>query len=359
MRKAYFLSFLLIAVSCRHKVEEQIHKIMVNPLAVDSTCLSEISSSIDMVILETNESCLITGIQEMEKSSQYIFINDAGKRILQFDISGRFIRQIGALGRGPGEYPGIISIALDTLNSTIYVSAFSKILCYDFSGNFLHEIKAHYSEFILVVKDKLWTISTGIRTKSENNLCITNLIRYTLEGYTFDTIAIKKVVLPSFSGAIFPQAYYISDLEKAQYLYFPVLVPEPEPVLRDTLYEVKGNTMIPSVKLDFGKSGEIQHGKKQIFVKNIYRTNNYLFAEYTFKRKDIFFCNYNREGTSYNVNEGFTDDYFGTGIVILKPLNLRDETMYFVKESNNLDGKIEGVSENSNPVIFIVKLKVK
>jgi len=363
MKKNYFLLLLLIVVSCQQKSEQQIiPSITVNPSEADSACLSEIASGIDMIILETDESCLIRGIQEIEKSSQYFFINDAGKRLLQFDISGKFIRQIGSSGRGPGEYTGITGIAIDDIRSAIYVSAFNKILCYDFSGRFLREFKANYSEFITYVNDKLWTVSTKVGVKNANSadhVNTTNLIRFDSEGKIYDTIVVKKVILPSFSGTIFPQAYYISDPGTAQYLYYPVLVPEPEPVLRDTLYEVKDNKLIPSIKLDFGKAGEIINGKKQVFIRSIYRTGNYLFADYLYGRKELIFCFNISRVKAYNVKEGFIDDYFKTGIVQLRPLSLNNETLYFIKEPFDIKGNINGVSENSNPVIFIVKLKNK
>jgi hypothetical protein len=363
MKRKFYLLFVLVVISssCLQKLDQhQLNSVMVNPLNADSTYLSEITSKIDMIILETNDSCLITGITEIEKSSEYLFINDAGKRILQFDPTGKFIKQVGSNGRGPGEYIGIISIAIDNIRSTIYASAFNKILCYDFSGNFKYEIKAGYSEFIIFIKDKLWTIYTKIGTRNIHNsdyINTTSLIRFDPDGKKHDTVLINKVFLSSFSGTINPQAFYISDLDSVQYIYCPVLVPEPEPVMRDTLYELKENKLTPSLKLNFGKAGEVINGKKQVFIKNIFRSCNYIFAEYSFGRKELFYCFNISKKKAYNVQEGFIDDYFGTGIVHLKPLNLNEELLYFIKEPLEIKQDIKGISEDSNPIIFIVKLK--
>lgn len=358
MRHIYIFFICLIILSCKRTEEKLIEIINVNPLRTDSTGLSEIASGIKKIMLETNDSCLITGIQEIEQSANYIFINDGGKRVLQFDIAGKFIRQIGNEGRGPGEYMSILNLAVDSGNNLIYVATIRKILCYEFSGRFLNEIKQeNLSEFIIVAGNSLWSVSTkmGIKNNKNSYTNTTKLIRYTLEGSPLDTIIIRNLMLPELSGTIFQQAYYISDVGQTQYLYCPVLLRES--IIRDTLYEVKGSNLIPFIKLDFGEAGEVIDGKKQIFIRNIYCTTNYLFTEYYFEKKNRFYCLDRIKKSAFNVSEGFTDNYYGTGIIQLRPLDLKKGIMFFVKEAYELTGKIEGVSESSNPVIFIVELK--
>ena len=270
----------------------------------------------------------------------------------------QFIKQIGSQGRGPGEYTSVYNIAVDSKNSILYFATYRKIMCIDFFGKLVNEIEQEsLSESIAIVGDKLWTVSTSFVHKQEKklNLNTTRLIIYSLQGNPIDTIIVKNVT--TSVATLFPQAHYISDLGNIQYLYYPVLFYEP--IIRDTLYQVIENRLIPSIKLDFGKASEPKNGKKPVFIKNIYRTNKYLFAEYSYISDPKIFCySYGNDYTEYyNVAEGFTDDFFNTGIVQLIPLNLKDGMMYFFKEAFDLVGKLEGVSENSNPVIFIAKLK--
>ena len=137
----------------------------------------------------------------------------------------------------------------------------------------------------------------------------------------------------------------------------PVLIPEPTQILRDTLYEIKENKMISSVRLDFGKASVPKNGKKQIQISNIYRTNNYIISEYSFEREKLFFYHDYIRNVGYNIRGGLIDDFFNTGVVQLRPLDLKSGVMYFVKDAFEVTGKIEGVSENSNPVIVFVRLK--
>ena len=360
MRLLTLFSILFFIISCTQKVEQSVEIISVNPGQSDSVSLSKIASGVEKILLETKEASFITRIQEIERTKQFIFVNDAGRRILQFDSSGKFLRQIGSAGRGPGEYMGINNIALDSVNSILYISAFKQILAFDFSGRLINEIKqGAVSEFMTVSGDKILTVSTSFGIKSNENkyLNITKLIRYTLQGIPLDTIIIKKIELPGIFGTTFPQAYYLSDLGNTLYLYYPVLIPEPSQILRDTLYELKEHKMISSVKLDFGKASVPKNGKKQIQILNIYRTVNYLISEYSFEGDKLFFYHDYIRNVGYNIRGGLIDDFFNTGVVQLRPLDLRSELMYFVKDAFEVTGKIEEVSENSNPVIFFVKLK--
>jgi len=57
------------------------------------------------------------------------------------------------------------------------------------------------------------------------------------------------------------------------------------------------------------------------------------------------------------IRSGFTDDILDTGIVQIQPLDTYNDKIYFVKEGYQLEGILEGIDENSNPVLVFVKLK--
>lgn len=359
MKNRYIFLGLIILFSCKPNVKHEFEVIKVNPEASENVMLSDIASNVDYIALETNESCLITRIQNIELADQYIFINDAGRRILQFDTSGKFIRQIGREGRGPGEYSVIRGIAADIKNSILYVSCFSrKILSFDFNGELSNEINQEPSaEFITVVDENLWSVSTRMGIESEDNkyVNIASLTIYYPKNDNSDTLIIKKVGLTGMSGTSDPQAWHISDLGCSQFLYYPVLLSEP--LIRDTLYEVKGDNLIPFLKLDFGLNDPSPEGSRQLLIRNIYRTNRYIFAEYVYNRNQNIFCYDITQSKNYNTDRSFTDNFFDMGIVQLRPLDLKNEKMYFVKDGFEIEGKIERMTENCNPVIFIVTLK--
>jgi len=75
------------------------------------------------IMLETSESCLIGEVTKIRVSDQFIFILDAriAKSLYVFDKDGRFIRQIGNLGNGPGEYNTPSDFTIDRKNNVVYI----------------------------------------------------------------------------------------------------------------------------------------------------------------------------------------------------------------------------------------------
>ncbi|MDD4227645.1 MAG: 6-bladed beta-propeller [Mariniphaga sp.] len=82
--------------------------------------LSDLTSEIKYIPLETNDSCLLFSVNNIYLTQNYIFISDS-KKLFQFDKTGRFIKQIGSLGRGPGEHDASIKFSTDTFNREIYI----------------------------------------------------------------------------------------------------------------------------------------------------------------------------------------------------------------------------------------------
>lgn len=105
--------------------------------------LSSIGKELEYIPLETDPNCMIQSIQHITFSEDFMFIADYTK-ILQFDRKGKFLRQIGANGRGPGEYSGITGFCIDPKNKKIFVNVCSdgcKILEFDFNGLFIKSYK--------------------------------------------------------------------------------------------------------------------------------------------------------------------------------------------------------------------------
>ena len=62
--------------------------------------------SIEVIKLETTDSCLIGFINKISFTDKYILVSDArvSQKIYLFDKEGKFIRYISNKGNGPGEY---------------------------------------------------------------------------------------------------------------------------------------------------------------------------------------------------------------------------------------------------------------
>ena len=95
------------------------------------------------IILETKKESLIGSITKCIAFDEKLFILDAyvAKALLVFDIDGKFIQQIGNIGRGPGEYQYIKDFTINEENKELYILAnVNELLKYKTNGTFLKSI---------------------------------------------------------------------------------------------------------------------------------------------------------------------------------------------------------------------------
>ena len=105
--------------------------------SIEEAMLSDYVSSIRYVPLETSDSVLIrsTSAHNSEITENYIFVpsGDFQSTIYIFNNEGRYLRNIGRKGRGPGEYLGVASIRYFPESNTILVRGGSKSVFYSLS----------------------------------------------------------------------------------------------------------------------------------------------------------------------------------------------------------------------------------
>ena len=82
--------------------------------------LSELSDSMEFVLLETNDSVLM-------HHNAYVFYADTSDVlirskhfILRFDSKGKFLNRIGTIGNGPLEYNIIYNVSVDAVNKRLF-----------------------------------------------------------------------------------------------------------------------------------------------------------------------------------------------------------------------------------------------
>jgi hypothetical protein len=104
---------------------------------INTLNLGLLGAKLQYIPLETRDECLINEIRKILFTEEYIFVDEA-KRLLQFDRNGKFIRQVGAVGRGPQEYLFITDFCI--YNNEIYILENRRILIFDFAGNYKRSI---------------------------------------------------------------------------------------------------------------------------------------------------------------------------------------------------------------------------
>ena len=157
MKKNFLLTgliFLLIGVGCTSKKDgnsstqvlntkkntKYPHNINLPDKVQGDLTTSTIASEVKFIPLETNKKSLIGKGGRIRINDSIIVISD-WKKIFLFKKDGRFIRQIGTNGKGPGEY--LIIFDFELKEDTILLTSTGKrsIIKYTLDGKFQEEIE--------------------------------------------------------------------------------------------------------------------------------------------------------------------------------------------------------------------------
>src|SRR5690625_6313 len=115
----------------------------------------------ESVILEFNEDYPIQNIHKIVVQEPYILILDNVQNYLYlYDDQGEFIRQIGSLGNGPGEYLDMTDFEISGKEIIVFSNASRKILHFNITGSFIKEIPIIFHGASVVPIDSnylLWT----------------------------------------------------------------------------------------------------------------------------------------------------------------------------------------------------------
>ncbi|MBT3241796.1 MAG: 6-bladed beta-propeller [Bacteroidetes bacterium] len=106
--------------------------------------LSDIVKSIEYIPLETTNKYLIGETKvKIKPCAEYIFVGEHGKPLGVFSRSGKFIKTIGTIGKGPGEYNFDYDFWPDEKSRTVYIAnaTLRAITGYSFDGEHIRDIK--------------------------------------------------------------------------------------------------------------------------------------------------------------------------------------------------------------------------
>lgn len=373
--------------SCNNKHDESVMVIDTEAGKSAPANLSEVFDPIKMVKLETGDSIMIGRVDGVYVTKDFILIEQFGgseKKFLKFDSNGHFIASIGKFGHGPGEYTFFSGVAIDTALQRIVLPTFTDFIVYNFKGDFVQSVSRNIvdlnnpdliNESLTCSDGHYWQTVYRPMMESDNGGFMERKLLYKLDDKLkiLDSILVRQVFLKMkiFTGGFGGE--YMSRLKSGMYYYCPVF--SAEPVLRDTLYRIEESKLIPVIKLDFSDVlsvkedtyanadfsdyvGKYMYEIRNITLRSIYRTDRYVFADYYYNRDNRLFC-YDLKGTRrFNMSKGFTDNLFATDSTVhLMPVDLDKGEFCYVRNGYELEGKIEGINENSNPVIFFIKTK--
>lgn len=291
----YFLVFLLF-LNHNSFSQSEVKRIDIEKgiRNVQNIQLSTLASDIQYIPLETNSKCLLGDSPRIQLTENEIFVATAMEHIFRFNREGKYLNEIGKIGRGPGECVRMINYILNDKERKVIVNDApfgNKIVTYDFEGNFIDKFNVKISSMV-------------IEPFLDNNILLQNMY-YTrlVKGEKINEIEIyssrgKKI--NSFPSSADPSKKYgMSFIPPVGYNFqntFHYKVAE-----SDTLYTIPDiKTKTPKYIFDMGNKRRAEEAdefkdlkiKNTVAIMDLWETKSYLF----------FTCtgNENRQSVLYN-----------------------------------------------------------
>ena len=155
--KALSIILLVILTSCSRS--GKLKEITLYDISKNEDCqtipLDSIVVGTEVIELDNSEKAPIIGvISDLYESYQSYYIVSDEKNVYEYDKTGKFVRQIGTQGRGPGEFLFVKKIFINEKDSSVNLFDFpsQKLLKYDREGNFLSCFKPKFKDTLLYLK---------------------------------------------------------------------------------------------------------------------------------------------------------------------------------------------------------------
>ncbi|NDV57146.1 6-bladed beta-propeller [Bacteroides sp. 519] len=354
-RILFFLILITLFISCDSNKLDSILSVSISNLPIDFLNISEVTNEIIPIELELTDESIIgewqQGYRIIISKKHIVFFdnNNNTPKILLFTEDGRFVRVIGKKGQGPGEYTSIGDIAVDEMKNLIYIICPTKILTFSFDGELIAE---HLSSLKLYeeanfMNGELQLLVSSIHQEREReyvrrvNLFTANENIITIDSMSIfeESLKQKVIVTPTVRD-------YLTFSDGKKYLYYPIELGRLDiPNFCDTLFEIKNQQLIPSVKIIFDG--------KYMRPTSVFKTSRFVFViGHRIDYRECSFCYDADTERTYNLTDGFMDDIHTNTKVRIRPNPLNSNLFYYL--FNNIGGD----GEELNPTLFIGKFKL-
>ncbi len=378
--KSYLLFILTFSIfySCSNKQEidefSEIH-IEIPVKQLQKVKMSDFISDFKAVKLEFTENSMLHSIRKIIRYKEMIYVLDifGAKGVLVYDMNGKFIRKIGSVGRGPGQYAMPQDFIIDTDTNEIEIIGNRKIIYFALNGQYLKESTIEFTGTNFLKKGNEYYIAIGGREDYK-------VVRTDENGI------IKAHYLPTYSNYQNGEAFSCFIPLNMQEILF-------RPKERDTIYLLTLTDAIPHTIIDFGdyklkidEFNKLDHSQKAAYYKRGQNINQCIIRNY-FENSNYIHMVYNMSGTFYEYilnkkterhlhfsNNTLTDDIIGskdsrwiTGgdeeyvYYVIEPYKFKSTKQlreFYERFTNDENYIKEMLEETSNPIILFAKYKL-
>lgn len=342
--------------------------------------LSQFASEVVYVPLETNAQSLIQNVKGcIEVTREYIYL-PCMRNLFQFTGEGKFVRQIGKTGQGPGEYNYIRHIATDEMADRLYLLTTGKVVVYTLEGKYEREIRLKNRDpwQFALINDSLM----AAYSYNSNGQVKDKIVRFNMNGDSISSIPQYDQFKLQSTGSYMlagPADRYFATYEgetsfKEYYCDTLFTITPGDPVPRYILRQGK-------YTLPVEKRFERMEGNRQRYFEesapylrtDIIETNKYIFLPSeswgNVKKSEQLVIYDKSTQTCFSTPDGTIRNDLGGSSTFRPFTNIGDNTLLEVREASDIIDEMDknpslkehpilkNIKEDDNPVLIIVKLK--
>jgi len=362
--------------------------------------LSEFAKDVEIFQLENIPEAMLGNVEDIELTKDYIFVKYWMHPVLEFSRNGKFIRNIGGKGKGPGEYNTCMKMSVDEENERIYIQTIeSGVMVFNFDGKYVKTIKFPAMESFM----NFWFWSRDSMLVSYFEPYFGNepfvFIEHNEQG---DTLQGVPNYIP-FNITEQSKTPHFFPYKDQNYSYRFENKLHMKGSYNDTVYTYnENNKIVPEFLIDLGKHklpGDLIYERKwnrpmpdDLCWTGVHETSNYIFIPYGYhfdqnkpetKKEEQGCVLYNKktkEGVAVEETKrgGFVDDLIGgpgfrpivtNGNIALMLVTAMDMKQYldsdkfknqevkFPEEKEKLNQIKKTLKEEDNDFVVLVKLK--
>lgn len=378
IRIKYFILFVFL-FSCKNQYNSLYN---FDPRSIDANeiSLSDIADEISYIPLDNSFPIGMVFNYEILNNSIYLSAKEVG--ILAFRRDGKFIRQIGSIGRGPGEYTYYMDFTFDDEKGTVYVEdSGNKIKVYSKAGEFMRSFSLQeYGEIIDAINfnDSRIFVSYILRTYESK-------YDYTIHDTLGQLIKKKDRTLPPFTtnwilnGGTYRFDYKLFFWNSFNDTIYSIL---PDLTSKASFIMSPGDHRFPRLKFY-----SFEEKLKYLMIYYILETKRFIILKYFFnkpvlaliEKKDrksfiVYLESDGSNGIINNLDGGLSflpENYFMENgreylVELIFPYHLKShiESLDFKNSSPKYHNKkieleklANSIKETDNPVLMLVRLK--
>ena len=237
LRNVIILSFLgVLLFGCSRVKDEELY-IDIDVKKLSSRTFDDYIDHVELLQLEMHQEALIRSVSKVVDYNGFLFIQNSTRGLYVFDSQGKYVRSIGAIGVGPGEFLYIADFQINRFTGNIEIlEPLGKVKIFSIEGEYLGYYGTRFQEvsyFKLLDEDRvLFSHNSMVPT-----LNIYSRFKDSIVKSFFDFSEDFSIFRPLRTDS----HYYLFDKEVMVHHGYT-----------NTIYRLDGDTLIPVRNFDFG-----------------------------------------------------------------------------------------------------------